>query len=169
MTSPHLRTSILSALTVVLLTVLAAAQTRSPFDGIKPFQGMGTIDPTTVAVNIMCSDGNPGTRLGGSLKGNDIGTGTYTLCLDVQIGPHQSWSPGTLTFTEEDGVSTFTMNVSTTRLSNYQATATYLGTYDLDPNSPRGKFAGRLTGGSGLLELSRPSRLLYLNGLVKSD
>jgi hypothetical protein len=30
--SPHLRTSVLSALTVVLLTILAAAQTRSPFE-----------------------------------------------------------------------------------------------------------------------------------------
>jgi hypothetical protein len=69
-----------------------------------------------------------------------------------------------------DGVSTFTMNVSAMRLSNYQATATYLGTYDVDLNSaPRGKFAGHLSGGSGLLELSRPSRLLLLNGLLKFD
>ena len=169
MMSPHWRTSALSAVTVVLLTVLAAAQTRSPLEGIKPFQGIGTIDPTTVVANITSPDGTQGLRLGGSLKGNDIGTGTYVLCLDAPVGPHQSWSPGTLTFTEEDGVSTFTMNVSTTRLSNYQATATYLGTYDLDLHSPRGKFAGHLTGGSGLLEVSRPSQLLWLSGLMKFD
>jgi hypothetical protein len=32
---------------------------------------------------------------------------------------------------------------------------------------PLGKFAGRVSGGSGILELSRQSYLLVLNGLLR--
>jgi hypothetical protein len=153
---------------VSLFNLVVVAQAQTPFDGVKPFQAMGTIDPATVAVNIRCPDGSPGTRLSGSLRGNDIGTGTYTLCLDAPVGPHQAWASGTLVFAGEDRVSTFSMNVAIMRLSNYQATATYLGTYDLDATrAPTGTFAGHLASGSGLLELSQPSRVMYLNGLLR--
>jgi hypothetical protein len=158
-----------SALTVLSVTAGARAQTQPPYDGVKPFEAIGTIDPTSVAVNIVCPDGSPGTRMTGSLRGTDIGTGTYTLCVDAPSGPHQPWSPGTLTFTRDDGVSMLMVKIALMRLSNYQATATYLGTYDLDPATPpTGTFVGHLTGGPGLLELSQPSRVVFLNGVIKS-
>jgi hypothetical protein len=148
----------------------AVTQSPTPVADVKPFQMIGTIDPASIAIRIICPDGTEGTRMSGSLRGADIGRGTYTLCLDLPIAPHQLWSAGTLTFIDEDGVSRFTLRVSASRTSSLATTATYLGTYDLDPDSPLGgTFAGRFSGGSGLFELSRRSQLLLLNGVVKSD
>ena len=103
----------------------------------------------------MREDAGSGTRMGGALQGNDIGAGTYTLCIDALTGPHQPWSTGSLAFTRDDCLCTFTLHVAIMRLSNYQARATYQGTYELDPT---GTFAGSQTSLSGLLELSQPSR-----------
>ena len=154
---------------LALLPAFADAQTPTPLNDVKPFQALGTINPATVAVNVMCANGSPGTRMSGALKGNEIGAGTYTLCIDAVAGPHQAWSAGTLTFTRDDNVSAFTLRLAIMRLSNYQATATYLGTYDLDPvATPTGTFSRSLANVSGLLEWSQPSRLLFLNGVLKS-
>ena len=43
---------------MALVTIGAGAQTPTQLDGVKPFQAFGPIDPTSIAVNITCSDGN---------------------------------------------------------------------------------------------------------------
>jgi hypothetical protein len=168
MTSRHrlaLRWSIPALGALIFGTVTRAAD---PFDGVKPFQAVGTIDPASLALHVTCPDGGEGTAMKGSLKGGDIGTGTFTLCLELPVGPHQPYAPGSLTFTQEDGVSTFTLSLSVTRTANHEARPNYLGTYEVSMASPPlGKFAGRVSGGSGILELSRQSYLLVLNGLLR--
>jgi hypothetical protein len=168
MTSRKRRTPVWSVLAAAALINVTAIGAADPFDGVKPFQVIGTIDPASIAVRVTCPDGGQGTSMKGSLKGSPIGAGTFTLCLDLPIGGHEPFSPGILTFTGEDGVSALTLQVSATRTPNNQPRPAYLGTYEVDLSSPPlGTFAGRVSGGSGVIELSRQSYLLMLNGLLR--
>jgi hypothetical protein len=150
------------------LLVGPVARAADPFDGLKPLQATGTIDPASIALHVTCQDGGEGVAMKGSLKGSEIGTGTFTMCLELPIGPHQPYAPGSLTFTREDGVSSFTLSLSVTRTANHEARPNYLGTFEVNLASPPlGTFAGRVSGGSGVIELSRQSYLMVLSGLLR--
>jgi hypothetical protein len=61
-----------------------------------------------------------------------------------------------------------TLRVSAARTPGEEARPAYIGTYEVDLRSkPLGTFAGHVSGGSGVIELSRESYLLVLNGLLR--
>lgn len=171
------RRSVLIATVVVcfFLAGAAAVIARDVLSGFKEFEAMGN---SLSASSPSCS---ASVSTNGELRGNVIGTGTYTLCLNPAAmgaqpapaggspapaapaaaaaapaapppapGGGTSATVGTLVFTDDDGDSTFTLDIAAVQFSSNNTVA---GTYIVDPTRSTGTFSD-LLGGSGTLELS---------------
>ena len=110
--------------------------------------------------------------LSGNMKSSLLGTATYRLCLapekEAAADPPARCHPlrGTANITGEDGVSTFVMKVS----GNYcPDDEHFLGSYEVDANRISGTFNQHLTGGSGMLEISRSTETVVLYGVLLYD
>ena len=91
MTSRKRQTAVWSVMAAVALIDVTAVGAADPFDGVKPLQVMGTIDPASIAVRVTCPDGGQGTSMKGSLRGSPIGTGTFTFELGVTGAYAPDW------------------------------------------------------------------------------
>lgn len=172
------RTALIAAMVVCLLAGAGVVFAMDALSGFKEFEAMGNSLPN--ASNSSCT---ASVTTSGVLRGNVIGTGTYTLCLNpstlgagkapaggtaappaaaaapaaaapaggtpAPTGGAQA-SAGTLVFTDDDGDSTFTLDIAAVQFPNN----TVGGTYVVDPTQSTGKFMNELMGGSGTLELS---------------
>jgi hypothetical protein len=166
------RTALIAAMVVCLLAGAGVVFAMDALRGFKEFEAMGNSLPNTsnsCTASISAS---------GVLRGNVIGTGTYTLCLNPstlgaapapaggapKAAPAAGAAPaapaapaggaqasaGTLVFTDDDGDSTFTLDIAAVQFPNN----TVGGTYVVDPTQSTGAFMNEILGGSGTLELS---------------
>lgn len=105
--------------------------------------------------------------LDGTLKNSMVGAGTYQLCAVHEGGAAAvgDCTPlvGTLTFTRDDTISSFVLNVSGQFCSKEQH---FLGTYEVDPNKITGDFNDHLSGGSGTLQFSYSTSTVVLYGVL---
>ena len=103
----------------------------------------------------------------GTLKNSLIGSGSYRMCAvhEHDAVPSGGCTPlvGTLTFTKDDQVSSFVMNVSGQFCSREQH---FLGTYEVDVNQLTGDFNAHLSGGSGTLQFSNSTSTVVFYGVL---
>ncbi len=110
-----------------------------------------------------------GTSFDGTMRGEKIGSGTFSFCgpLPKNWGQVGSCSPtsGTLTFGIENGASSFKLDV----MGEYcvsQGGSTFRGTFVVEKDSATGSFAGRIAGGSGEIVYSNVSNTISLSGAL---
>jgi hypothetical protein len=155
--------SMLIGIVVVCILVIATAASviaKDPFSRFKQFEAMGTAGSETC---------NAPVAMTGTLRGNVVGTGAYHLCLISAANAKKGPSPGgTLVFTDDEGTSSFTLDVAREPLQNSSSVQTYTGTYLLDPTQCTGKFVNDLLNGSGNLEFSATGRndTIVLHGIL---
>jgi len=125
------------------------------------------------AFGVYSEDPHPSSRsscsidFDGTLKNDLIGSGSFRLCAVQERGaaPAGDCTPlaGTLTFTKDDGVSSFVMNVSGQFCATEQH---FLGSFEVDVNKMTGEFNERLSGGSGTLQFSSSTSTVVFYGVL---
>ncbi len=135
-----------------------------PLKDVAPFRAIGVITGTGPC---------HGFSFEGTLKGEIIGPGTITFCGP----PPQNWGgkqgscgteSGTLTFSKDNGGSSFRMNVIG-QFCISENGGTFRGSYEVDKITVSGGFLGHIKGGSGTFEFSNASNLVSLYGVLLHD
>lgn len=111
-------------------------------------------------------------ELTGSFQNPTFGISTFRLCLaadkNVAADPAAHCDPlrGPMTVTGEDGLSAFVMKVS----GRYCADeGKFTGNYEVDADRITGAFNQHLTGGSGMVDISRSTDSMVLYGVLLYD
>ncbi len=111
-------------------------------------------------------------ELSGSFKDNLLGKPTFRLCMtpakDSAAATAEGCAPvsGTMNITGEDGLSAFVMKISGQYCSKEDR---FMGNYEVDPDRITGTFNQHLTGGSGMVEISRSTDSVVLYGVLLYD
>ena len=111
-------------------------------------------------------------ELSGSFKSDMLGISTFRLCLaadqETAADPAARCNPlrGTMNVTGEDGVSAFVMKISGQYCPKDDH---FMGSYEVDADRITGTFNQHLTGGSGMLEISRSTDAVVLYGVLLYD
>ncbi len=112
-------------------------------------------------------DGQCEIDLGGTIKSNLLGSGTYEFCLVHEKNPPaaEDCEPlhGTLEMAKQDGLSRFVMKV-TGRFCPGEKN--FLGSYEVDLSRISGEFNGHLTGGSGTVQFDETTEAIVLYGVL---
>jgi hypothetical protein len=111
-------------------------------------------------------------ELSGSFKDSLLGTPTFRLCMapakeSIAAAP-EGCTPvrGTMNLTGEDGLSAFVMKISGQYCPKEDH---FMGNYEVDPDRITGIFNQHLTGGSGMVEISRSTDSVVLYGVLLYD
>lgn len=140
------------------------APALDPLKGITQFRAVGLISGTGPC---------HGVSFEGPLKGEVLGNGTVTFCGP----PPQNWGgkpgscgtqKGTLTFSKDNGGSTFVMNVIG-QFCISEGGGNFRGTYEVDKITASGGFLGHINGGSGTVEFSYVSKTVILYGILLQE
>ncbi len=111
-------------------------------------------------------------ELSGTFQKNMLGTPSFRLCLAPEKtsspAPAEGCDPlrGTMNVTGEDGFSMFVMKVAGQYCPKDDH---FMGSYEVDPERITGTFNQHLTGGSGMLEISRNTDTVVLYGVLLYD
>lgn len=110
--------------------------------------------------------------LSGSFKNEMLGNSTFRLCLapdkESAADPAARCRPlrGIMNVTGEDGFSAFVMKISGQYCPQDDH---FMGNYEVDPDRITGTFNQHLSGGSGMLEVSRSTDTVVLYGVLLYD
>ena len=135
-----------------------------PLKDVAPFRAVGVITGTGPC---------HGFSFEGTLKGEIIDAGTITFCGP----PPHNWGgkpgscgteSGTLTFSKDNGGSSFRMNVIG-QFCISENGGSFRGSYEVDKITVSGGFLGHIKGGSGTVEFSNASNLVSLYGVLLHD
>ncbi len=105
-------------------------------------------------------------------KNNLLGAPTFRLCLAPEkqsaAAAAERCDPvsGTMNVTGEDGLSAFVMKISGQYCPQDDH---FMGSYEVDADRITGTFNQHLTGGSGMLEISRSTDTVVLYGILLYD
>jgi hypothetical protein len=106
-------------------------------------------------------------NLAGAMENKSIGKGTFRLCAspDTQVNASGDCAPfaGTMSFTRNDGPSTFVMKIDGRLCSQ---NGDFLGSYTVDDHKITGEFNPRLTGGAGTVQYNNNDNTVLLQGVL---